>query len=59
MIVSNLLLFDCSCEVLKQNRSTKGCSKLIRFNMTSSGINGLNIRTNTSPKWDNIRCPEE
>ena len=26
--------------------------------MTSSGKNGLNIRTNASPKWDRTRCPE-
>ena len=37
----------------KQNRSTEGCSKLKRsVDMTSSGKNGLNIRTNASPKWD-------
>ena len=35
----------------KQNRSTEGCSKLKRYiDMTSSGKNGLNIRTNASPK---------
>ena len=35
----------------KQNRSTEGCSKLKRsVDMTSSGKNGLNIRTNASPK---------
>ena len=28
-------------------------------NMTSSGENDLNIRTNASPKWDRTRCPEE
>ena len=28
-------------------------------NMTSSGENGLNIRTNASPKWDSTRRPEE
>ena len=39
--------------VIKQNRSTEGCSKLKRsVDMTSSGNNGLNIRTNASPKWD-------
>ena len=27
--------------------------------MTDSGKNGLNIRTNASPKWDRTRCPEE
>ena len=27
--------------------------------MTSSGKNSLNIRTNASPKWDKIRCPEQ
>ena len=44
----------------KQNRSTEGCSKLKRsVGMTSSGKNGLNIRTNASPKWDRTRCPEE
>ena len=45
---------------LKQNRSTEGCSKLKRsVDMTSSGKNGLNIRTNASPTWDRTRCPEE
>ena len=44
----------------KQNRSTEGCSRLKRsVDMTSSGKNGLNIRTNASPKWDRTRCPEE
>ena len=45
---------------VKQNRSTEGCSRLKRsVDMTSSGKNGLNIRTNASPKWDRTRCPEE
>ena len=36
--------------MIKQNRSTEGCSKLKRsVDMTSSGKNGLNIRTNASP----------
>ena len=44
----------------KQNRSTEGWSKLKRsVDMRSSGKNGLNIRTNASPKWDRTRCPEE
>ena len=44
--------------LLKQNRSTEGCSKLKRsVDMTCSGKNGLNIRTNISPKWDRTRCP--
>ena len=44
----------------KQNRSTEGCSKLKRsVDMTSSGMNGLNIRTNASRKLDRTRCPEE
>ena len=39
----------------EQNRSTEGCSKLKRsVDMTSSGKNGLNIRTNASPKWDRM-----
>ena len=43
----------------KQNRSTEGCSKLKRsVYMTSSGKDGLNIRTNASPKWVRTRCPE-
>ena len=42
----------------KQNRSTEGCSKLKRsVDMTSSGKNGLNIRTNASPKWDKMQVP--
>ena len=28
-------------------------------NMTSSEENGLNIRTNASPKWEKTRCPIE
>ena len=37
--------------MFKQNRSTEGCSKLKRsVDMTSSGKNGLNIRTNASPQ---------
>ena len=28
-------------------------------NMTSSVENGLNFRTNASPKWDRTMCPEE
>ena len=44
--------------LIKQNRSTEGCSKLKRsVDMTNSGKNGLNIRTNASPKWDRTRCP--
>ena len=35
--------------IFKANRSTEGCSKLKRsVDMTSSGMNGLNIRTNAS-----------
>ena len=53
-------LILCNFHVYKQNRSTEGCSKLKRsVDMTSSGKNGLNIRTNASPKWDRTRCPEE
>ena len=41
---------------VKQNRNTEGCSKLQRsVDMTSSGKNGLNIRTNASPKWDRTK----
>ena len=44
----------------EQNGSTEGCSKLkVSVDMKSSGKNGLNIRTNASPKWDRTRCPEE
>ena len=50
----------CNVVELKQNKSTEGCSKLkISVDMTSSGKNGLNIRTNASPKWDRTSCPEE
>ena len=43
-----------------QNRSTEGCSKLKRsVDITSSGKNGLNIRTNASPKWDRTRFVEQ
>ena len=55
------ILWKALCTIrMKQNRSTKGCSRLKRsVDMTSSGKNGLNIRTNASPKWDRTRCPEE
>ena len=44
----------------EQNRSTEGCSEIKRsVDMTNSGKNGLNIRTNASPKWDRTRCPEK
>ena len=46
--------------VARQNRSTEGYSKLkSSVDMTSSGKNGINIRTNESPKLDRTRCPEE
>ena len=42
---------------LKQNRSTEVCPKLKRtVDMTSSGMNGLIIRTNASPIWDRTTC---
>ena len=42
------------------SHKAEGCSNLKRsVDMTSSGKNGLNIRTNASPKWDRTRCPEE
>ena len=45
---------------LKQNKRTEGCSKFKRsVDMRRSGMNGLNIRTNASPKWCRARCPEE
>ena len=44
----------------KQNRGAEGCLKLrMSVDMTRSGKNGLNIRTNASPKWDRTRFPEE
>ena len=46
--------------LVSKNRSTEGCSKLKRsVDMTSSGKNGLNIRTNANPIWDRTRYPEE
>ena len=45
---------------VRQNKSTEGCSKLKRSaDITSSGMNCLNIRTNASLTWDRTRCPEE
>ena len=50
-----MYMYKCNYDK-KQNRSTEGCSKLKRsVDMTSSGKNGLNIRTNASPKWDRTR----
>ena len=47
-----------SYECIKEDRSV--CSKIKRsVDIASSGKNGLNIRTNASPKWDRTRCPEE
>ena len=40
-------------EVPRDERNSKS------ENMTCSGENNLNIRTNASPKWDRTRCPEE
>ena len=54
------MYYHMSICIHKQNRSIEGCSKLKRsVDMTGSGKNGLNIRTNASPKWDRTRCPEE
>ena len=45
---------------MKQNKGTEGRSKLKKsVDMTSSEKNGLNIRTNASPKRNRSRCPEE
>ena len=53
-------IFNYQNGIAKLNRSTEGYSKLKRsVDMTSSGKNGLKIRTNASPKWDMTRCPEE
>ena len=42
-----------------QNKSTEGRSKLKRsVDMTRSGKNGLNIRTNANAKWDRTRYLE-
>ena len=62
--VASLIFCECRALIIglskMQNRSTEGCSKLKRsVDMTSSGKNGLNIRTNANPKWDRTRCPEE
>ena len=54
------LWYHWTCVGVKQNRSSEGCWKLKRsVDTTSSGKNGLNIRTNASPKLDRTRCPEE
>ena len=53
ILLPNYFLLICKTIVfnMKQNRSTEGCSILKRsVDMTSSGKNGLNIRTNASPK---------
>ena len=51
---------DFGFPIVRQNRSTEGCSRLERsVDMTRSGKNGLKIRTNASPKRDRTRCPEE
>ena len=40
-------------DIDKQNQSTEGCSKLKKFvDMISSGINGLNIRTNARSQME-------
>ena len=51
--LTNLFHRICFIVTTKQNRSTEGCSKLKRsVDMTSVGMNGLNIRTKASSKWD-------
>ena len=61
IFISQLIRYARTCSSYAyQNRSTEGCSKLKRsVDLTSSGKNGLNIRTNASPKWNRTRCPEE
>ena len=60
VIIERTFKRSCVWPFWKQNSSTEGCSKLKRsVDMTSSGKNGLNIRTNAKPKWDRTRCPEE
>ena len=44
--VENETHFKSKIEVQRHVRNSKS------ENMTSSGENGLNIRTNASPKWD-------
>ena len=53
--VSDILnpLLQAKIEVPRDVRNVKS------ENMTSSGEIGLNIVTNTSPKLDRTRCPEE
>ena len=59
VMLGECLNYAAYCVLEEQNRSTEGCSRLKRsVDMTSSGKNGLNIRTHASPKWDRTRCPE-
>ena len=54
-----------SCNLWKpQNLNLSRCRSVVLApcgcrHMTSSGKNGLNIRTNASPKWDRTMCLEE
>ena len=51
---------DFALNPTKHNRCTEECSKLKKsVDMTSSGLHGLNISTNASPKCDRTKCPEE
>ena len=52
LLARKLYIFVRIC--VKQNRITKGCSKLRK-----PGENGLNIRTNARPKWERTKCSEE
>ena len=45
---------------MKQNKKYRGMFEIQSpKNMTSSGENGLNIKTNESPKWNKTSCPVE
>ena len=60
LVEDNLIQSIYTESLSKQNRSTEGCSKLKRsVDMTSSGKNGLNIRTNASPEWAMICTMKE
>ena len=50
----------CKLNTLSKIEVPRDVPRLKRsVDMTSSGKNGLNIRTIASPKWDRTRCPEE
>ena len=53
-----LKVLNCSVQIFK-SKIERGVRNAMSENMTSPEEDGLNIRTNASPKWERARYPEE